>query len=356
MRRTPLIPVLISAVLVAEFPCIAFAADTGAIDGGAAAAYSSDPEVWDGDEDASGVAFSVAGGNVYTGREVKPAVSDVRLGDEALAVGVDYVVCYSNNVNAGVASVTVGPAGIRDFDPKTVNFSIGRLPLSHATVTLSGAGIAYDQDGSNPSVAYDGHEKTPDVSVEVNGVSLGEASDYSVSYSDNLAVGTATVTVSAAASGNCSGSKSVTFAIIDDGGDGRVQMTRLYNPWSGEHLYTASAAEVEACVSLGWMNEGVAWVAPASSSTPVYRLYNPYTGDHHYTTSEAEYDACAEAGWDQEGVAWYSADADSGVPVYRGYNPFAFVGTHHYTTSSGEMDAIVGEGWLDEGVAWYGIE
>lgn len=353
MRRTSFLLVFVSAALVAGLPCAA-SASAAATDGGVPAAHSSDREVWGGGEDRSGVTFSVAGGNVYTGAEVKPVVSAVCLGDEVLEEGVDYTVSYANNVNAGTASVTVSPAGTRVFEPKTANFSIGRLPLSHATVTLSGAGISYDQDGSNPSTSYDGREKTPAVSVEVNGVNLVDGSDYGVSYSDNLAVGTATVMVSAAGSGNCSGTKSVSFAITD--GAERVQMMRLYNPWTGEHLYTASVAEIEACVSLGWENEGMAWTAPASSSLPVFRLYNPYTGDHHYATSEVEYEACAEAGWNQEGIAWYSADADSGVPVYRGYNPYVTVGTHHYTVSREEMDAMVGKGWVDEGVAWYALE
>ncbi len=132
-------------------------------------------------------------------------------------------------------------------------------------------------------------------------------------------------------------------------------MTRLYNPWSGEHLYTSSQVEINKCVSLGWRNEGTAWIAPAKSATPVYRLYNKYTGDHHYTTSSSEYEACARQGWTKEGIAWYSDDA-KGVPLYRGYNRYVTVGTHHYTTSKSEMNTMVKAGWRSEGVAWYGVK
>ena len=130
---------------------------------------------------------------------------------------------------------------------------------------------------------------------------------------------------------------------------------RLYNPYSGEHLYTASTDEVDFLVKYGWRDEGVGWYAPQSSKTPVYRLYNPWSGDHHYTTKKSEYDDCADHGWRREGIGWYSDDA-KGVALYRGYNRFETVGTHHYTTSWDEMADMVKHGWSSEGVGWYGAK
>ncbi len=135
-----------------------------------------------------------------------------------------------------------------------------------------------------------------------------------------------------------------------------VTMYRLYNPYSGEHHYTASATERDALVKAGWRNEGVAWNAPTKTGAPVYRLYNPYSGDHHYTTNKDEYEACKKAGWNDEGVGWYSADAKSGAPLYRGFNRFVTIGTHHYTIASSEMKNMVAHGWRDEGVGWYGLK
>ena len=133
-------------------------------------------------------------------------------------------------------------------------------------------------------------------------------------------------------------------------------MHRLYNKWTGEHFYTASDEEKANLVSLGWTDEGTGWVAPATSSTPVYRLYNKYVpgGDHHYTTSASECDACVAAGWSYEGIGWYSDDA-KGEALLRQYNPFATTGTHNYTTSREENDILVRAGWRAEGVAWYGV-
>ena len=130
-------------------------------------------------------------------------------------------------------------------------------------------------------------------------------------------------------------------------------MYRLYNRYTGEHFYTASATERDSLRRSGWTYEGTGWIAP-TSGTPVYRLYNPWVdgGDHHYTTSVSEYDALGRLGWRQEGVGWRSGGS---VKVYRQYNKYATTGTHNYTTSKAENDALVRLGWKAEGVGWYAV-
>ena len=135
---------------------------------------------------------------------------------------------------------------------------------------------------------------------------------------------------------------------------GVVTMYRLYNASSGEHFYTLSTNEYETLGRIGWVKEGPAWVAPASSGTPVYRLYNPNSSDHHYTLNLNEYETLGRIGWVKEGVAWYSADAGSGTAVYRLFNPNVTVGTHHYTQSANEYNTLCSLGWKGEGIAWYG--
>lgn len=133
-------------------------------------------------------------------------------------------------------------------------------------------------------------------------------------------------------------------------------MHRLYNPYTGEHFYTADTTERDHLTGLGWRYEGVGWKAPAKSSTPVYRLYNGHVrgGDHHYTTSASERDHLVSVGWTYEGVGWYSDDA-KGVPLYRQYNPYARTGTHNYTASESENGHLLAVGWRGEGVGWYGV-
>ena len=135
---------------------------------------------------------------------------------------------------------------------------------------------------------------------------------------------------------------------------GTVEMYRLYNPNSGEHFYTSNVAERNTLIGLGWNDEGIGWIAPETSNTPVYRLYNENAGEHHYTMSMGERDALVEAGWKYEGIGWYSDDAQT-VPLYRQYNPNAYANNHNYTTSLRENDDLVALGWRAEAIGWYGI-
>ena len=133
-----------------------------------------------------------------------------------------------------------------------------------------------------------------------------------------------------------------------------INMYRLYNPNSGEHFYTSNVAERNTLIGLGWNDEGIGWIAPSYSNTPVYRLYNENAGEHHYTMSIGERDALVEAGWKYEGIGWYSDDSQR-VPLYRQYNPNAFANNHNYTTSLRENDDLVALGWRAEAIGWYGL-
>lgn len=130
---------------------------------------------------------------------------------------------------------------------------------------------------------------------------------------------------------------------------------------SGEHFYTASSVERDSLVNAGWRYEGIGWVAPETSSTPVYRLYSGT--DHHYTTSSYERDSLIAFGWRYEGIGWYSEDVTKDKPLYRQFNPNVNIeaihnnsGSHNYTMSYDEHSSLVRVGWRGEGVAWYAAE
>ena len=129
---------------------------------------------------------------------------------------------------------------------------------------------------------------------------------------------------------------------------------RVYNPKTGEHLYTTNVKEKRVLIQQrGWIFEGIAWYAPKSSKTPVYRLYKD--GAHHYTASKDELnELVGNRGWKSEGICWYSDDKET-VPVHRvARRGVALVRTHHYTTDEIERDVLtIDRGWRDEGVAWY---
>ncbi len=131
---------------------------------------------------------------------------------------------------------------------------------------------------------------------------------------------------------------------------GSYTLYRLYNPNTGEHLFTPRANEVYSLISLGWRNEGKAWDAP-EEGWYVYRMYNPNAGDHHYTMDENEKNVLTSLGWKYEGVEGKAWDApEEGWYVYRMYNPNA--GDHHYTMDENEKNVLTSLGWKYEGVGW----
>lgn len=134
------------------------------------------------------------------------------------------------------------------------------------------------------------------------------------------------------------------------------KMYRLYNRISGEHLYTANMRERDVLSRGDWNYEGIGWVAPVSSNTPVYRLYNHGLGDHHYTSDSHEVHVLtSKYGWRYEGVGWYSDDCHS-VPVYRQFAPALRTGSHNYTVDKREYDINNrANGWQGEGIAWHAV-
>ncbi|MFR0557942.1 transglutaminase domain-containing protein [Pseudoscardovia radai] len=134
-----------------------------------------------------------------------------------------------------------------------------------------------------------------------------------------------------------------------------VDVYRLFNPNTSEHLYTKSVAERDSLLLSGWTYESIAWSAPAASTVNVYRLCNVTSSQHVYTTSDDEVASLTSNGWRNEGVAFQSSDdADDEIPVYRQYDPNN--GQHNYTTDLDEAQSLIRSGWNDEHIAWYAVE
>lgn len=133
-----------------------------------------------------------------------------------------------------------------------------------------------------------------------------------------------------------------------------VVVHRLYNPNSGEHLYTKNPDDVALCVSWGWIHEEdsdfVAYGSNKEGRVPVYRLYNPTAGLHHYTADRNEFTHLVSAGaFNSEGVAFYAMPSASteGTLMYRLFNPYE--GFHLFTTKEGDYRLLESIGWIGEG-------
>ena len=125
----------------------------------------------------------------YDGKAKQPTVT---VKDGATVVPAsEYTVEYANNVNIGTATATVK-------DKTGGNYSFGSIQVSF---TIAPASSIPTVQLSETSYIYDGTAKQPAVTVRIGGVIIS-ASEYTVVYSDNINVGTATVTVKDAAGGN----------------------------------------------------------------------------------------------------------------------------------------------------------
>ena len=133
---------------------------------------------------------------LFTGKAITPSVC--LIGQSAgLKENTDYTLSYSNNVSAGTATVTVVPVESSNytFSEAAYTFRINPCPVT----------VAIDPIGKQ---LYTGSEIRPVTELTFEGVPEGMApvlgEDYTVSYSNNVAVGEATFTVSPVKGSNLS--------------------------------------------------------------------------------------------------------------------------------------------------------
>lgn len=135
------------------------------------------------------------------GNEKTPTMTVVTKNGTTLKEGVSYKVEYQDNINAGEAKAIV--TGIGNYAGSVVKtFKIEEC------IDLSGFSASLSYTVGN----YTGSEKTPTVSVmTAKGTKLALNKNYTVSYSNNIEVGTGTVTIKGI--GKYTGTITKTFTI-----------------------------------------------------------------------------------------------------------------------------------------------
>ena len=132
----------------------------------------------------------------YNGKAKTPSVT-VKVGGKTLKKDTDYTVSYSNNIKVGTAKVTITGKG-NYTGSVSKNYSI-KNDFKKATVS----GIS--------TKAFTGKNITQSITVKYNGKTLKNGTDYTVSYSSNKKIGTATVKI--AGKGSYTGTITKTFKI-----------------------------------------------------------------------------------------------------------------------------------------------
>ena len=252
--------------------------------------------------------------------------------------------------------------------PRAKGQQVSAKPVSEVTNSSKGSDVesvgsttdvqdttSSDQSGPAPSTS-DIPVSSSSAAAGLSHVAAAPAADTtSADVSTTNVPSTDTPTVDNTSVADVSSKKDVTSVARDSGSTTQASHSnvyRMYNAWTGEHLYTGSLSEAKSALSEGWRWEGVAWVAP-SAGVPVYRLYNAWSGDHLYTTSKAEYSRLARVGWKGEGVQLYGAPAGSGAAISRLYNRYVQTGSHLLTADASEKRSCIRAGWSDDGNSWY---
>jgi fibronectin-binding autotransporter adhesin len=130
----------------------------------------------------------------YNGSEIKPK-PQVTCAGKILQEGADYSLTYTNNTDAGTASLVINSVDGVSIGNQVINFEIKGINLAD-----SGMNITLDGQLSGTTVTYTGDYIQPKVVVTYGGKNLTQTKDYNVSYAENLNVGQASVTVSGAGS------------------------------------------------------------------------------------------------------------------------------------------------------------
>lgn len=143
--------------------------------------------------------------NIYNGSAKKPKVTSIVTEDGTTITDLNaFDVTYTNNVDAGTATITVKPKSTNSNYTGTASttFTIKKATLSDDTCTISAI----------PDQTFTENEIKPEPTLTIAGRTLVKGIDYTADYTDNINVGTATIRFTG--TGNYTGNAVKTFNIV----------------------------------------------------------------------------------------------------------------------------------------------
>lgn len=179
----------------------------------------------------------------YTGEAITPTLT-VKASGKLLTENKDYTVFFKNNTDAGTADVVIMGCGSYSMLAAVCKFAI--MPCDLSKVDISAV----------PQQVESGEPLEPEFSVVYGDNILQKDTDYTATYADNIAAGTATIEI--VGIGNYKGSRLLTFEIAsapttetpaytagDVDGDGTIRLTDyalIYAHMTGTALITDKAS------------------------------------------------------------------------------------------------------------------
>lgn len=163
-----------------------------------------------------------------------------------------------------------------DKEAASVMVTISAKTVSSPIITLG-----------TTSYVYDGNEKTPEVTVK-DGENLVDASEYTVTYTDNINVGTAMAVVSDKDGGNYIVNGSKSFSIVNTNADVTPPTAKEDLVYNGEEQQLLEAGTVKGgTMEYSLNNASFTTEIPTGLEAKVYKVYYRVKGDSNYSDEEA---------------------------------------------------------------------
>ena len=282
---------------------------------------------------------------------------------------------YVSNTAVAYISGTKLIANTAGSTTLTLNRPDGRIPLQ-IPVQVTGTNNSnntYSYYIPNASVGtivdqtYTGYDIRPSVSIWLNGGYLYEGRDYTLTYSNNRNIGTASVTINGI--GNYYGSRTVYFRIVNHGnGNTTVSSNNLANAVISKiatQSYTGSSVKPEVTVTLNniVLKEGSDYYLNYSDNGAPGKAAVMVVGTGNYTGSaktsfiikpEKPVITRLRAHGSKVRITWLPGTSVTGYEIYRSKGAYDYGYKKIAATKDGEMQSYT-RAKLTKGTYYYKI-
>ncbi|MDO5119772.1 MAG: RICIN domain-containing protein [Coriobacteriales bacterium] len=271
----------------------------------------------------------------YTGSAIDPGVkawATPTCPNFQLVEGIDYTVSLSNNTNVGTASYRIMEKASNGHET-TGTFMIAAAPLSKTTAS------------SVATQLYTGKAIKPKLTLKFNGKTLAEGTDYTLSYSNNVGVGTATIT--ATGKGNFKGTRKVNFTITSKSIPQATVSSIATQKWTGDKIKPSPTVKMGNKTLVKGTDYTLSYKNNVNPGTATIII----TGKGDYSGSKSvTFKIGPKTGsWQQSGSRWWYRWDNGTYPA----SEFVKIdGKTYYFDASGWMIT----GWKSVSGSWYYFE
>lgn len=238
-------------------------------------------------KDLSKAEVTISGNVIDYGKRMDMPQVTVNLDGKVLTKSVDFIVTFRGSVGAKTGTLVItGKGDYTGVIEKPVNVVYKDTTNTEQPKDISGYTVGIGGD----TFTYTGSEIKPKVQVSSETETLKEGSDYTVSYKNNIEVGTATAVVKG--KGNYTGTLTITFKIVkksqDDGNKDKISVGKCdFIVMDDEETYNGTAHKPDVIVA--WLEnkltEGTDYTLSYSNNVNAGTAKVTITGIGKYTGS-----------------------------------------------------------------------